>query len=149
MSRMTLLKGSVWLGQGPNPRADARKPREASRQDGYPPFNIELLSADEGRSEALRITLAVAGFAREDLDVTVGDGELVVKGSQTEEPAAKPREYLHRGIAARQFKRSFGLADGVEVCKAELHNGLLTIELQRPLKAEPVRKIGIVAGKRG
>jgi HSP20 family molecular chaperone IbpA len=91
----------------------------------------------------LRITLAVAGFGLEDLEVSVEDGELTIRGKQSEELA---KDYLHRGIAARQFKRSFALANGVEVGNAELHNGLLAIELTRPAKEKRVLKVGIVAG---
>ncbi len=143
MSRMTLLKSAVWLGRD---TGNGELPGNV-RTDGYPPFNIELLPTSEGDAETFRVTLAVAGFKREDLDVTVADGVLVVHGSQRENEGAAPREYLHRGIAARQFKRSFGLADGVEVCKAELHNGLLIIELRRFRKVQPVRKVGIVSGR--
>jgi HSP20 family molecular chaperone IbpA len=149
MSRMTLLNGAVWLGHGTEDSAASPGSRPVagkSRQDGYPPFNVERLPETPEAGDALRITLAVAGFAREELDVTVGEGQLVVSGQQAEDPNDTRRDYLHRGIAARQFKRSFGLADGVEVCKAELHHGLLTIELRRLRKVEPVRKVGIVAG---
>ncbi|XSG83086.1 MAG: Hsp20 family protein [Methyloligella sp. ZOD6] len=146
---MTFLQGAVWLGsgRGGSPGQGKSSPQSKSRPDGYPPFNIELVPETAERPEGLRITLAVAGFSREDLQVTAGAGELVIEGRQSESEDSGPREYLHRGIAARQFKRSFGLAHGVEVCEAELHNGLLTVELRRPRKAEPVRKVGIVAGK--
>ncbi|WP_141693871.1 Hsp20 family protein [Methyloligella halotolerans] len=151
---MTHLQGAVWFGSSRDGRPDQGKsspqgrssPRGNPRPDGYPPFNIELVPETADRPEALRITLAVAGFSREELQVTAGGGELVVEGRQSEAEDSVPREYLHRGIAARQFKRSFGLAHGVEVCEAELHNGLLTVELRRPRKAEPVRKVGIVSG---
>jgi HSP20 family molecular chaperone IbpA len=135
MSRMTLLDGNLWLSLSPQ-RAEsgAAKAGEA----GYPPYNIELL----GEGEALRITLAVAGFRLEELEVSIEDGELTIRGKQHEELA---KDYLHRGIAARQFKRSFALANGVEVRNAELHNGLLAIELTRPAKEKRVLKVGIVA----
>jgi len=90
----------------------------------------------------LRITLAVAGFRLEDLEVSVEDGEVTIRGKQHEDLA---KDYLHRGIAARQFKRSFALANGVEVRNAELHDGLLAIELTRPAKEKRVLKVGIVA----
>jgi HSP20 family molecular chaperone IbpA len=90
----------------------------------------------------LRITLAVAGFGPEELEVSIEDGELSIRGKQREE---QPRDYLHRGIAARQFKRSFQLASGVEVRKAELDNGLLVIELSRPYEPKRMMKIGINA----
>jgi HSP20 family molecular chaperone IbpA len=99
--------------------------------DGYPPYNIEQASDD-----SLRITLAVAGFAPDDLNVTVEDRQLVIKGKQAD---TADRTFLHRGIAARQFQRSFVLAEGIEVTGADLRNGLLTVELTRP-KAEPVVK---------
>ena len=135
MSRMMLLKGNLWLTLAPQ-----RAPSGGAKPDdgGYPPYNIELL----GNGEALRITLAVAGFGLDELEVSVEDGELIIRGKQREELA---KDYLHRGIAARQFKRSFALANGVEVGNAELHNGLLAIELTRPAKQKRVMKIGIVA----
>ena len=109
--------------------------------DGYPPYNIEQAGPD-----GLRITLAVAGFAPEDLSVTVEDKQLVIRGKQGENGE---REFLHRGIAARQFQRSFVLADGIEVTGAELENGLLSVDLTRP-QAEPVvKKIAISAKANG
>jgi HSP20 family molecular chaperone IbpA len=84
----------------------------------------------------------VAGFSADDLEVSIEEGELIIRGRQREEQA---REYLHRGIAARQFKRTFQLASGVEVRKAELDNGLLAIELIRPRKEKRVLKVGITA----
>ena len=135
MSRMTLLEGNLWLSLAPqHAHGGSARPGEG----GYPPYNIELL----GKGEALRITLAVAGFRLEDLEVGVEDGELTIRGKQHEELA---KDYLHRGIAARQFKRSFALANGVEVRNAELHDGLLAIELTRPAKEKRVLKLGIVA----
>ena len=135
MSRMTLLEGNLWLSLAPQ-RAHGGSARPS--EGGYPPYNIELL----GKGEALRITLAVAGFRLEDLEVSVEDSELTIRGKQLEEPT---KDYLHRGIAARRFKRSFALANGVEVRNAELHNGLLAIELMRPAKENRVTKVGIVA----
>lgn len=141
MSRMTFLDDNVWLRlaaprllQGAGKAADG----------GYPPYNIELLSDGENEPTALRITLAVAGFAEDDLEVSIEGGELVVRGKRHEE---EPRDYLHRGIAARQFKRSFQLASGVEVRKAELNNGLLAIELVRPRSEKRVLKVGITAAR--
>ena len=92
----------------------------------------------------MRITLAVAGFRPDELEVSVEDGELTIRGKQSEEAA---KDYIHRGIAARQFKRTFALANGVEVRKAELHNGLLAIELERPRKEKKVLKVGIAAAE--
>jgi HSP20 family molecular chaperone IbpA len=97
--------------------------------DGYPPYNIERLARTANRAETLRITLAVAGFATDELDVTVEENELVIRGKQKEETA---REYLHRGIAARQFQKTFVLAEGIEVTGADLKDGLLSIDLARP-----------------
>jgi HSP20 family molecular chaperone IbpA len=136
MSRMTLLDGSLWLSLA------ERAPRGKAGDAGYPPYNIELLPEGERGPEAVRITLAVAGFGLDELEVSVEDGELIIRGKQHEET---PRDYLHRGIAARQFKRSFTLAVGVEVRKAELHNGLLAIELERPRQEKRVLKVGIAA----
>jgi HSP20 family molecular chaperone IbpA len=135
MSRMAFLDGNLWLSLTPQRAQNgAAKAGEA----GYPPYNIELL----GTGEALRITLAVAGFSLDELEVSIEDGELTIRGKQREELA---KEYLHHGIAARQFKRSFALANGVEVSKAELHNGLLAVELTRPAKERRVLKVGIIA----
>jgi HSP20 family molecular chaperone IbpA len=132
---MTLLDSNVWLSFAGLP-GRASKAAEA----GYPPYNIELLTKREGEAEALRITLAVAGFGPDELEVSIEGGELTIRGKQHDE---QPRDYLHRGIAARQFKRSFQLASGVEVDKAELHNGLLTIELIRRRQEKRVVKVGI------
>ena len=109
--------------------------------DGYPPYNIERLTRSERAPERLRITLAVAGFTRAELDVTLEENQLVVRGRQVDE---KTREFLHRGIAARQFQRAFLLADGMEVLGADLANGLLAIDLARPEPERIVRKIDIV-----
>lgn len=106
--------------------------------EGYPPYNIE-----QRGERGFRITLAVAGFAREDLSVQVEDNQLVIRGKQGEEGE---RVFLHRGIAARQFQRSFVLADGIEVTGASLDNGLLNIDLVRPLSETKIRKIEIAAG---
>src|SRR4026208_1578571 len=135
MSRLTLLEGNLWLSLAPQ-RAHGGSARPG--EGGYPPYNIELL----GKGEASRITLAVAGFRLEDLEVSVEDGERTIRGKQLEEPT---KDYLHRGIAARRFKRSFALANGVEVRNAELHDGLLAIEFTRPAKEKRVLKVGIVA----
>lgn len=107
--------------------------------DGYPPYNIEQVG-DSG----LRITLAVAGFAREELSVQIEDNQLVVRGRQREDEG---RVFLHRGIAARQFQRTFVLADGIDVTGARLDNGLLHIELVRPTVASKVKTIDIGGGE--
>ena len=103
--------------------------------EGYPPYNIEQVGDD-----GLRITLAVAGFTMDDLSVQIEDSQLVIRGRQVED---KGRIYLHRGIAARQFQRSFVLAEGIEVVGATLDNGLLNIDLKRPLPEPKILKITI------
>ena len=110
--------------------------------DGYPPYNIERIAKSETREECLRITLAVAGFARDALDVTVEENQLVIRGRQTDD---RERIYLHRGIAARQFQKTFVLADGIEIISAELKDGLLAIDLARPTPERFVRRIEIAA----
>jgi HSP20 family molecular chaperone IbpA len=139
MSRMTLLDGSLWLSLGA-PRTLGGVGKAAD--GGYPPYNIELLTGGESEPQALRVTLAVAGFSAEVLEVSIADGELIIRGKQHEEQS---KDFLHRGIAARQFKRTFQLASGVEVRKAELDNGLLAIELIRPRREKRVVKVGINA----
>ena len=114
--------------------------RLAKSGDGYPPYNIERLQRD-GRV-IMRITLAVAGFGPDDLDVTTEDSQLIIKGRRSE-PEEAGREFLHRGIAARQFQRAFVLADGMEVVGADLQNGLLMIDLERPQPERMVRSIPI------
>ena len=109
--------------------------------DGYPPYNIEQSGDDK-----LRITLAVAGFCRDELAVTVEDRQLVIRGKQSDNP---DRNFLHRGIAARQFQRAFVLAEGIEVTGASLENGLLSVDLERPKSATIVRTIEITAGNKG
>ena len=110
--------------------------------DGYPPYNIERITRSEREPERLRITLAVAGFTQDQLDVSLEENQLVVRGRQVDD---KARQFLHRGIAARQFQRAFLLADGMEVLGAELSNGLLAIDLARPEPERIVRKIAIAA----
>jgi HSP20 family molecular chaperone IbpA len=107
---------------------------------GYPPYNIERLGKTGDRPETLRITLAVAGFARGELEVNVEDRELTIRGRQTEDEG---RDYLHRGIAARQFVKTFVLADGIEVTGADLADGLLSIDLTRPEGERVARRIAI------
>jgi HSP20 family molecular chaperone IbpA len=109
--------------------------------DGYPPYNIERIASAAGQAERLRITLAVAGFLRNQLEITVEEGQLVVRGRQKED---KEHHFLHRGIAARQFERVFLLADGMKVATADLSNGLLTVDLIRPEPARLVKKIDIM-----
>ena len=113
--------------------------------DGYPPYNIERLVVAEGSREVLRITLAVAGFTRDQLDVTIEDSQLVIRGRQTDDD--RNRQFLHRGIAARQFQRVFVLAEGIEVAGAELKDGLLAIDLARPEPERVVRRIDIATSE--
>jgi HSP20 family molecular chaperone IbpA len=107
-----------------------------SGNDGYPPYNIEQCG-----DASYRITLALAGFAEDDLAITLENNQLVVRGRQADD--AEGRVYLHRGIAARQFQRSFVLADGVEVSGAMLENGLLHVDLNRAEPEAVVRTIAI------
>ena len=107
-----------------------------SSVEGYPPYNIEQIN-----EESLRITVAVAGFSMGDLEVTTEDNQLVIRGRNTVDN--KERVYLHRGIAARQFQRSFVLAEGIEVVAARLEDGLLHIDMTRPVPEPEVRKIKI------
>lgn len=113
-----------------------------SAGDGYPPFNIEAVAEN-----AYRITLAVAGFREADLAITVEDRQLVVRGRQADDSGE--RVFLHRGIAARAFQRSFVLADGVEVAGAALEHGLLHIDLARSVPEPVVQTIAIRSGRSG
>jgi HSP20 family molecular chaperone IbpA len=137
MSRMTPFSSPLLLGFD---AMEKTLERVAKSGDGYPPYNIERLRGTDGSPEKLRITLAVAGFSDNDLDVTIEESQLVVRGRQVEEGE---REYLHRGIAARQFQRTFLLAEGMRVTAATLKNGLLSIDLDRPEPERLVRKINI------
>lgn len=116
--------------------------RVSKGSDGYPPYNIERLARDGQNPERLRITLAVAGFTRDQLDVSIEESQLVIRGRQQDD---KTRQFLHRGIAARQFQRTFVLADGMEVLGADLRNGLLSIDLVRPQPERVVKTIAITA----
>jgi HSP20 family molecular chaperone IbpA len=138
MSRVPSLSSPFLIGFDQIERALDRVTKAA---DGYPPYNIERLAADEKNPERLRITLAVAGFSPEQLEVLIEEKELLIRGRQQDD---KSRQYLHRGIAARQFQRTFVLADGMEVQHADLKNGLLSIDLARPEPARVVRSIKIV-----
>jgi len=114
--------------------------RVTKGSDGYPPYNIERVARDGTNPERLRITLAVAGFTRDQLEVSVEENQLVIRGRQQVD---KARQFLHRGIAARQFQRSFVLAEGMEVLGADLKNGLLSIDLARPQPEKIVKTIAI------
>jgi HSP20 family molecular chaperone IbpA len=119
-------------------RALDRVTRTAS--DGYPPYNIERLARTGTEPERLRITLAVAGFTRDQLEIVVEEQQLVIRGRQQDD---KDRQYLHRGIAARQFQRTFLLAEGMQVLGADLRNGLLSVDLARPEPERVIRRIDI------
>jgi HSP20 family molecular chaperone IbpA len=139
MVRATALTSPLLLGFDDLERALDKVSKTGT--DGYPPYNIERIAAD-GEPERLRITLAVAGFSQDQIEVTVEENQLSIRGRQQED---KTREYLHRGIAARQFQRGFLLADGMQVKSAELAQGLLSVDLVRPEPERLVRKIKIVA----
>ncbi|MEJ0096811.1 MAG: Hsp20 family protein [Bauldia sp.] len=138
MTRISAFSSPLLLGFDEIERALDRLSKAAG--DGYPPYNIERLGRTADRAESLRITLAVAGFASDELDVTVEENELVIRGRQKEEPAG---EYLYRGIAARQFQKTFVLAEGIEVTGAALKDGLLSIDLARPQNERVARQIVI------
>lgn len=133
MSRLSLFNSPLLLGFDHFEQALDRIAKAST--DGYPPYNIEQI--DEN---SLRISLAVAGFTMDDLSVTIEGNQLVIRGKQTDDDQ---RVYLHRGIAARQFQKSFVLAEGIEVLDAHLDNGLLNVELQRPAVEDSVRKVEI------
>jgi HSP20 family molecular chaperone IbpA len=143
MTRMSLLSSPLFLGFEEMERLLDRVGKGGS--DGYPPYNIERVSST-GTSDAseptemLRITLAVAGFKRDQIDITVEDNQLSIRGRQEDD---KSRQFIHRGIAARQFSRTFVLADGIEVKSADLSDGLLCIDLARREPERSVRKIEI------
>jgi HSP20 family molecular chaperone IbpA len=138
MSRQNGLSSPFLLGFDEFERAVERVTKATG--DGYPPYNIERILPEGGEPERLRITLAVAGFVRKDIEILVEDRQLLVKGRQTED---KTRQFLHRGIAARQFQRVFLLADSIEVLGADLAHGLLSIDLVRPLPERVSRRIAI------
>ena len=133
MNRLSPLRNPLLLGFDDFERTLERITKASS--DGYPPYNIERTGETR-----LRITLALAGFTRDDLDIQLEDNQLTVSGQQA---AEDDREYLHRGIATRMFKRSFVLADGVEVSTASLDNGLLNIDVVLPQPERNIRKIEI------
>jgi HSP20 family molecular chaperone IbpA len=137
MSRMTPFSNPLMLGFE---AMEKTLERVAKSGDGYPPYNIERLRGANDAGDRLRITLAVAGFAESDLEIVVEENQLCVRGRQQDDTQ---REFLHRGIAARQFQRVFLLADGMQVAGADLKNGLLSIDLDRPQPDRLVRKINI------
>jgi HSP20 family molecular chaperone IbpA len=140
MSRVPTFSSPFMLGFDEIERALDRVSKTAG--DGYPPYNIERLPRTETAPDTLRITLAVAGFTQDQLEILLEESQLVIRGRQADD---KSRQYLHRGIAARQFQRTFLLAEGMEVTGAELANGLLAIDLVRPEPERIIRRIDIVA----
>jgi HSP20 family molecular chaperone IbpA len=141
MKRMSMLSSPLLLGFEEIERLVDRVGKGGG--DGYPPYNIERLPKSDSAPERLRITLAVAGFTQDQLDITVEDSQLVVRGQQEND---EDRAYLYRGIATRKFQRTFVLAEGIEVSSADLHNGLLLIDLVRLEPERHVRRIEIGAG---
>jgi HSP20 family molecular chaperone IbpA len=142
MTRIPTLNSPFLLGFDDIERALDRVTRSAS--DGYPPYNIERMARTQTEPERLRITLAVAGFTRDQLDITLEERQLMIRGRQVDD---KERAYLHRGIAARQFQKAFLLAEGMQVLGADLDNGLLCIDLARPEPERVIQKIDISVRK--
>lgn len=134
MTKLTLSTHPYLLGFDQLERLVERTAK--SGQDGYPPYNIEQTSEN-----SYRITLAVAGFAEGDIEVTVEDNQLVIRGRQTDD--VDNSIFIHRGIASRQFQKSFVMADGVEVGAATMENGLLHIDLSRTVPDAVVTRIEI------
>ena len=140
MNRVTHFGSPLMLGFEEIERMAEKIAR--SNGDGYPPYNIERITRDD--TAMLRITLAVAGFSEDELDISLENNQLTVSGRQEADPS---REFLHRGIAARQFQKSFVLANGIEVRGAELVNGLLSIDLVRLEPEHNVKRIKIAKVK--
>jgi len=136
MSRVPMFSSPLLLGFD---QLERTLERLAKNAEGYPPYNIERIG-----EHGLRITLAVAGFASDDLAIELVENQLTVRGKQADDST---RVYLHRGIAARQFQRAFMLADGIEVTGARLDNGLLSIELVRPHAEPRIQNIRIDSGQ--
>ncbi len=135
-TRLSLFDHPFFLGFDQFERDFDRLKKSA---DGYPPYNVEQIGED-----GLRITLAVAGFTMDDLDVEIEHNQLTIRGKQREDEPE--RIFLHRGIAARQFQRSFVLADGIEIRGATLDSGLLHIDMQRVIPESAARKVEIKNG---
>lgn len=140
MSRLSLFAAPFVLGFD---SVEERIDRMAKSADGYPPYNIERIAGEDG-AESYRIAIAVAGFASDELDIRVEDNQLIVRGKHADLPG---REYLHRGIATRQFQRAFLLAEGMQVGAAALKDGLLIIPVDRPQTEKTVRRISIQASE--
>lgn len=138
MTRVSVFSSPLLLGFNDLERLLERAVKTSG--EGYPPYNIERLTKSENDAESICITIAVAGFGRDDLEVTVEDNQLNIRGRTRDE---QPKAYLHRGIAGRQFHKAFVLADGMDVIGAHLANGLLAIRLQRPEPTSVIRTIEI------
>ena len=138
MSRVSIFSSPLLLGFD---QLERTLERLAKNAEGYPPYNIERIGEN-----GLRITLAVAGFTSDDLAIELVESQLTVRGKQSDD---SDRVFLHRGIAARQFQRAFMLAEGIEVTGARLDNGLLSIDLVRPVQEPRIRRIRIEAGDAG
>ncbi len=136
MTRASLFSAPFLLGFD---SFEERIDRLSKAVDGYPPYNIERMVEEDG-TEIFTISIAVAGFTPEELEVATEDNQLLVRGRQKDEPT---RQFLHRGIAARQFQRSFLLADGMLVREAALRNGMLSIAVVRPRAEKIARRIEI------
>jgi len=136
MSRLSMFSAPFLLGFD---AFEERVDRLSKAADGYPPYNIER-TVDSDGTERFLISIAVAGFGQDELEVTAEDNQLLVRGRQKDDGT---REFLHRGIAARQFQRSFLLADGVVVQEATLRNGMLIIAVVRPKAEKVARRIDI------
>ena len=137
-TRLSLFDSPLFLGFDDFERTIDRLKKTS---DGYPPYNIEQVSDTH-----LRITLAVAGFRMDDLDIEIENNQLAIRGKQTDEN--DQRVFLHRGIAARQFQRNFVLADGIEVTGASHDNGLLHIDIKRNIPEPQIQKIKISTSKK-
>ncbi|MEO0636465.1 MAG: Hsp20 family protein [Pseudomonadota bacterium] len=143
MNRITSFPSTLFVGFEDLERALEQASARASG-DGFPPYNIERIAPADGEDSTaarIRITLAVAGFSDSEIEITEAERKLTVRGRRMEDDAG--RDYLHRGIAGRQFLRSFVLADGIEVAEASLRNGLLMIDLRQRHPQRPERTIPI------
>ncbi|WIJ25283.1 Hsp20 family protein [Devosia sp. RR2S18] len=136
MSRISVFSAPFLLGFD---SFEERVDRLAKSADGYPPYNIER-TVDADGTEHFLVSIAVAGFAAGELEVMAEDNQIVVRGKQKDDPN---RQYLHRGIAARQFQRSFLLADGMVVKDATLGHGMLVVAIERPKTPKTARRIDI------
>jgi HSP20 family molecular chaperone IbpA len=138
MSRLHPLSSPFLIGFDDIERA---LERVSKGSEGYPPYNIERLLPSENQPDRLRITLAVAGFTKQQLEMFIEDSQLIIRGRQLDDE--EPRHFLHKGIANRQFQRIFLLADGMEVMSADLKHGLLMIDLVRPQPERVITRINI------